>query len=92
MELREALKKKKSQKVEKVHNFLDPPPLPQDDLDFFEFGKNLKFDAPPPVPNLGKISNWENFESSEPPLKYGTLSLKHLKLPKNHFKTDLFFF
>ena len=32
-----------SQKVEKVHNFLDP--LPQDVLDFFEFGKNLKFDA-----------------------------------------------
>ena len=27
-----------SQKVEKVHNFLDPPPLPYDDLDFFEFG------------------------------------------------------
>ena len=48
-------KKKKSQIMEKVHNFLDPP-LPQEVLDFFEFGKNLKFDdPPPPVPNLGKI-------------------------------------
>ena len=27
--------KKMSQKGEKVHNFLDPPPLPQDVLDFF---------------------------------------------------------
>ena len=44
-----------SQKVEKVHNFLDLP-LPQDVLDFFEFGKNLKFDGPPPLgSNLGKI-------------------------------------
>ena len=37
-----------SQKVEKVHNFLDPPPLPQDVLDFFEFGKKLKIWPPPP--------------------------------------------
>ena len=44
------------------------PPLPKEDLDFFEFGKNLKFDDPPPlVPNLGKIWNWENFEFLEPP-------------------------
>ena len=35
-----------SQKVEKVHHFLDPP-LPYDVLDFFEFGKNWKFDDPP---------------------------------------------
>ena len=28
---------KMSQKVEKVHNFLAPPTLPQDVLDFFEF-------------------------------------------------------
>ena len=40
--------------------------------------------------NLGKISNWENFEFSGPPLKTWKLSLKHLKLPKNHFKTTLF--
>ena len=45
-----------SKKVGKVHNFLDPPPLPQDILDFFEFGKNLKFDEPP----LDLI--WEKFE------------------------------
>ena len=44
-----------SQKVEKVHNFLDPP-LPQDVLDFFEFVKNSKFDDPP----LYLI--WERFE------------------------------
>ena len=35
-----------SQIVEKVHNFLDPPA--QDNLDYFEFGKQLIFDYPPP--------------------------------------------
>ena len=44
-----------SQIVEKVHNFLDPPP--QDNLDFFEFGKKLIFDDPPPLDR-----NWEKFE------------------------------
>ena len=43
-----------SQKVEKVHNFLEPPPLPQDVLDFFEFGKNWKFDDPAPLTLFGK--------------------------------------
>ena len=33
--------------------FLTPPPL--DNLDFFEFGKKLIFDDPPPRPKLGKI-------------------------------------
>ena len=43
-----------SQIVEKVHNFLDPPPW--DNVDYFEFGKNMIFDDPPPLgPNLGKI-------------------------------------
>ena len=46
-----------SQKVEKVHNFLDPTTLPQEVLDFFEFGKNLKFDDPPPLYLI-----WEKFE------------------------------
>ena len=64
-----------SQKVEKVHNFLEPP-LPQDVLDFFEFGKNWKFG-----PNLVKIWNWENFEFREPPSEKN-ISLKHLKLPE----------
>ena len=59
--------KKMSQKVEKVNNFLahqpNPPPLPQEVLDFFEFGKNRKFQDPPLLlPNLGKIRNWETFE------------------------------
>ena len=74
-----------SKKVEKVHNFLDPS-LPQDVLDFFEFGKNWKFDDPLPLePNLGKIWNWENFEFWELPPQKKRKSLKHLKLPKNHF-------
>ena len=60
-----------SQKVEKVHNFLDPPPgcfgL------FWIWEKFEVWQQQPPIgPNLGKIWNWENFESSEPPLKYGT--------------------
>ena len=45
-----------SQKVEKVHNFLDPPLL-QDVLDSFEFGKNSKFDDAPPSDLI-----WEKFE------------------------------
>ena len=65
--------------MEKVHNFL-------------EFRKNLKFDDTPLVPNVGKILNWEIFEFSEPPpLKTRNIGLKHLKLPKNPFKTNLFF-
>ena len=40
---------------------------------------------------MGKIRNWENFEFLEPPLKTRNISLKHLKLPKNHSKTSLFF-
>ena len=53
------------------HSSWSPPP-PLGSFGLFEIGKNLKFNDPPPVPNLGKIWNWENFESSEPPLKYGT--------------------
>ena len=69
--------------------FLTPP---QDVLAFFEFGKKSKFDDPPLVPNLGKIWIWENFEFGEPPpQRKKNRSLKHLKLPKNHFKTNLFF-
>ena len=41
--------------MEKVHNFLYPPP-PQDVLDFFEFEKNWKLDGPPPLrPNWEKL-------------------------------------
>ena len=52
--------------VEKVHNFIDPPP--QDNLDFFEFGKKLIFDDPPPQPKLGKIWNVDYFDIVAPPL------------------------
>ena len=41
--------------MEKVNNFLEPS-LPQDVLDFFEFGKNWKFNDAPLRPN------WEKFE------------------------------
>ena len=46
----EASKLKKCHKNWKKSTiFLAPPPsLPLDNLDFFEFGKNLKFDDPPP--------------------------------------------
>ena len=47
-----------SQIVEKVHNFLD----------FFEFGKKLIFDDPPPRPKLGKIGNVDYFDIVAPPL------------------------
>ena len=42
LRIKKCLKKWKKSKI-----FL-PPPLPQDVLDFFEFGKNSKFDDPPP--------------------------------------------
>ena len=32
--------------MEKFHNFHDYSPLPRDFLDFFEFGKYLKFEDP----------------------------------------------
>ena len=70
-QIREASELKNDTKSGKVHNFLDPP-LPQDVLDFFEFGKNSKFDDPPLWPNLGKVWNWENFEFWEPPLRIKT--------------------
>ena len=79
-----------SQKVEKVHNFLDPS-LPQDVLDFFEFGKIGNLMTPPLGPNLGKTWNWKNVEFWEPPLNKRNTSLRHLKLPKNNFKPNLFF-
>ena len=81
-----------SQKVEKVHNF-PYPPLPQDVLAFFEFGKNWKYDDPPPPSDLicEKIWNWESFEFWETSPQKKNISLKHLKLPKNNFKTNLFF-
>ena len=46
-----------SKKVEKIHNF-PPPPLPQDVLDYFEFGKNLKFDLIWETFEIGKILNF----------------------------------
>ena len=57
---------------------------PPDNFDFFESGKNWKFNAPPDL--IGKILNFGN-----PPSGGKNISLKHLKLPKNHFKTNLFF-
>ena len=59
-------------KLKSPHFFY--PPLPQDVLDFFEFGKNLKFDNLPPSDLIGKILNFGN-----PPSKKN-ISLKHLKL------------
>ena len=46
---------------------------------------------PPPLPNLGKIRNGKILNFGNPPLRKKNISLKHLKLPKNHFKTNLFF-
>ena len=39
-----------------------------DNLDFFEFGKKLIFDDPPPRPKLGKIWNVDYFDIVAPPL------------------------
>ena len=53
--LGEPSKHEMSQIVEKVHNFLDPPP--QDNVDYFEFGKKMIFDDPPPSDLI-----WEKIE------------------------------
>ena len=55
LDLGEPSKLKMSQIGERVHNFLDPPP--QDNLDYFEFGKKLIFEKK----NL-LDRNWEKFE------------------------------
>ena len=78
-----------SQKVEKVHNFLDPP-SPPGCFGLFWIWEKSEIWWPPPLPNLGKIRNGENFEFWEPPFRKKNISLEHLKLPKNHFKTNLF--
>ena len=63
--LRGPIEKKCHKKGKKSTIFLTPL-LPYDDLDFFEFGKNSKFDDPPPlIPNLGKNWNWEKIESGK---------------------------
>ena len=65
-----------AKKVEKVHNFLDPP-LPQDVLDFFEFGENWKFDDLRPnweKFKIGKILNFGN-TPSEKNYKFKTLKI-----------------
>ena len=74
---------------QKGQNFLHPPPLPHYILDFFENGKNWKFDYPPPPRTyFRKNLNWENFEFWETPSEK---KHKLKKWPKNHFKTNLFF-
>ena len=57
--------KKCPKKWKKSTIFLAPPPLPQDALDFFEFGKNLK---------LGKFGIFGT------PLKTRNIKLKTLKI------------
>ena len=89
--IREAFKKC-SQKWRKSIIFLTPPPFPLAIWTFLNFWKIGNLMTPSPLgPNLGKIWNWENFEFWEPPSEQKDISLKHLKLPKNHFKTNLFF-
>ena len=68
-QLRGAIKKKMSQIVEKVHNFLDPPPPPRMIWTFLNLGKKMIFDDPtPPRPKLGKIWNVDYFDIVAPPL------------------------
>ena len=56
------------------------------------FWNFLKWMIPPPPDlfwgkfEIGKILNFRN-----PSLRKKNITLKHLKLPKNHFKTNLFF-
>ena len=45
------------------------PPLPPDNLDFFEFGKNSKFDDPPPSDLIGKELKLGKFWILGPPLR-----------------------
>ena len=54
-------------------------------------GEKMKYDDPPPLPNLGKIRKLGKFLNFGNPHQKKNISLKHLKLPKNHFKTNLFF-
>ena len=62
----------------------------KDDLNFFEYGKAWKFDDPPSPP---QDLIWDEFRKllnvGNPP-QIQSISLKHLKFLKNHFKTNLF--
>ena len=49
LECRGSLRIKKCHKKWNRFTIFLTPPLPQDVLDFFEFGKNRKFDGPPPL-------------------------------------------
>ena len=53
----EACELKNVLKSGKSPQFSFPSPLPQDALDFLEFGKNLKFDDPPSELIWEKIEN-----------------------------------
>ena len=54
-------------------------------------GKIENLMTSPLGPNFGKNRNFENFEFWEPPLRNKNISLKHLKIPKNHLKTTFFY-
>ena len=85
--LRGAFTKKMSQIVEKVHNFFGPPP--QDNVDYFEFGKKMIFDDPPLGPNLGKNWNVDYFEIFVPPLILAKTGPKLFDPCKNSTKSYL---
>ena len=75
----------------KIHNLLDtPPPLGCSGL-FWIWEKFEIWRPPPPRTWFGKNLKLGKFWTLGTPLKKRNISLKHLKLPKNHFKTNLFF-
>ena len=75
--LGEPSKKKMSQKVEKVHNFLDPPP-PLGWFGLFWIWKKLEFEDPPSDLLWGKIEIGKILNIQNPPQnkKYKLKTLK----------------
>ena len=74
------------EKVKKSANFLDPPPSPQQFGLFWIWEENWNLMTPPPD-LIGKNLKLGKFWILGTPPQKRNISLKHLKLPKNHFKT-----
>ena len=79
--------KKMTLKVEKVYNFFDSSPSPRMFWTVLNLGKNVNLGTPTPLDLI-----WGKFEIGkiEPPSEK-KISLKRLKLSKNHSKTNLIF-
>ena len=82
---------KKVTKSGKSPQFSWHPPLPLGWFGLFWIWKKLEFEDPPPQTYFGEKLKLAKFWIFRTPHKTRNISLKHSKLSKNHFKTNLLF-